>query len=239
MTFPSDAAVDERAELPAAAAGIGLVGLFGGGAGAAGLGVVTALLGLPALLRLVMSQAVLWGGLVGACVVVSRRYGTGDVRTDLGATLQPSDVVRGLVVSWIARVVAGILVLPFVLTHQRLGSNTRLFSRFDTGLGVFVVATIAVVGAPIVEELFFRGLLQRSLESSLGVGGAIAAQGALFGLAHVNPLLGVANVSLVLALAGVGVTFGVVANRYHRLGPTMAGHAWFNLAAVLAALGTR
>ncbi len=47
---------------------------------------------------------------------------------------------------------------------------------------------IAVVGAPLVEELFFRGLLLRSIEKRLGWVWAIVGSSVFFGLAHPQDL---------------------------------------------------
>ena len=53
-------------------------------------------------------------------------------------------------------------------------------------------------------------------------------QGALFGLAHVDPARGAGNIGLVLILGGVGVVFGGAAYLLRRIGPTMLAHAIFN-----------
>lgn len=229
---------DHSPVLPARAAAIGGIGIVVGLALSLGLSLFGALVGLSRIVRLVIGELGLWSGLLGACLVASRRYGSGRLRDDFGLRAQWSDLPRGAVISFIARYAAIIVALPFLLFSRRLVQpNDRLFHTFhgDTTAAI-VLALIAVVGAPFIEELFFRGLLQRSFRSRLGLRGAVALQAGLFGLAHLNPLLGVANFSIVFALAAVGVVQGATAARYRRLGPAIVSHACFNLVAVLVAL---
>jgi membrane protease YdiL (CAAX protease family) len=86
----------------------------------------------------------------------------------------------------------------------------------------------AVVLAPVVEELVFRGLLLRSLARVMRAPWAILIQAFLFGLLHLNPEAGIANLGLVVILTGVGAVFGTAAHRLGRIGPTIIAHAIFN-----------
>jgi membrane protease YdiL (CAAX protease family) len=94
---------------------------------------------------------------------------------------------------------------------------------------------VAVIGAPLVEELFFRGLLQRAFYPVLGGVGAVSAQALLFGVSHLNPALGSANFTVIAATAAAGVVFGLAARR-RRLPTAMVGHAVFNGVVVLVVL---
>jgi membrane protease YdiL (CAAX protease family) len=87
-----------------------------------------------------------------------------------------------------------------------------------------------VVGAPLIEEIFFRGMLLRSLATPV----AWVAQAAVFGAAHLSPAYGLGNVGVLVAIGVLGVILGATATRYRRLGPDIATHAWFNLVATLA-----
>ncbi|CAN5797997.1 hypothetical protein BH23GEM6_BH23GEM6_02400 [soil metagenome] len=53
--------------------------------------------------------------------------------------------------------------------------------------GRLMLAILAVGLAPLLEELFFRGLIQRSLERKWGIAGGIVAASALFALVHFMP----------------------------------------------------
>jgi len=86
------------------------------------------------------------------------------------------------------------------------------------------------VGAPIIEEIFYRGLLQRSLiKRGLPAGLAIGITSVVFGVSHFEALQ---LPGLVLA----GAVFGVLAHRSGRLGPAIAAHVGFNLVTVVALL---
>ena len=94
----------------------------------------------------------------------------------------------------------------------------------------------AVVGAPLIEELFFRGLLLRAFASRVPVVLAVVAQGLLFCLAHLTPTLGLANISVLAGTAAFGMLAGATAVWLRRLGANVVGHALFNLVAVVALL---
>jgi membrane protease YdiL (CAAX protease family) len=84
------------------------------------------------------------------------------------------------------------------------------------------------VGAPIVEELFFRGLVLRSLERRFGSTWAVALSSVLFGLAHPQPLPAKALVLVMVSLAALGALLATLAVRTGRLGPSIVTHAVFN-----------
>ena len=234
------APVDERVELPGRAAWYGLVGFVVGIVAGILLAVVSELLGLADFVSLLLNVIGLWTGLLGACWLASRRYGTGNIRHDYGLEFGLKDLSWGIVSSVGARVAGAIAVIPVVLAGDRfIGTNQGVFGEVSDSLpAFFVFAVIAVVGAPLVEELFFRGLLLRSLTTSVGIAGAIVIQAVLFGFAHFSPLLGLANVSVVTVITAAGVVFGVTAWK-RRVATSVAAHSFFNLVAVLVAFALR
>jgi membrane protease YdiL (CAAX protease family) len=82
-----------------------------------------------------------------------------------------------------------------------------------------VLAVIAIsASAPIVEEIFFRGLLYRSLRNRLPVLGAALIAGCLFGLVHIT--------GYPLVTLPVKAAFGVIACLlYERTGSLLPGIA--------------
>ena len=180
----------------------------------------------------------LWGGLLGACILVSRRYGTRSLRRDYRLLVRPVDLGIGALVALAALVVDS--VVGGVFLHSRFqGTNTQLLTgQRHNGAGFVVVTLIAAVGAPFFEELFFRGLLRTALRARLGPVGAIGVQAVLFGLAHFDGSTGWGNVSVVVAITGVGLILGYTAERSGRLGPGMIGHGLFNLVVAILTLTT-
>jgi membrane protease YdiL (CAAX protease family) len=231
---------DERVALPGRAAWYALAGFVVGIVAGILLAVASKALHLPDFLTLLLNIAGLWTGLLGSCWLASRRYGTGNLSQDYGLEFRGKDFSWGLVSSLAARFAGLIVVIPFVFGSRRfLGTNQGIFGEVRDSLPAFLIfAVIAVVGAPVVEELFFRGLLLRSLTTSTGIAAAIVIQALLFGVAHFSPLLGLANVSVMTVITAAGVIFGITAWK-RRVGTSVAAHSFFNLVAVLVAAAVR
>ena len=190
---------------------------------------------LPALL---VGQGTLWAGMAGSCWWASRRYGTGSVRRDFGAGARWVDLGWGFLAALGGRIAAGVLALAlFAVDHKLVGSNTGVFDRLRNDRAAFLaLAVLAAVGAPVFEELFFRGLLLRSLQTRLGAAGAVVVQALLFGLVHTQPTQGWQNVSIIATTGLLGGLLGFLAQHFRRLGPGMATHFFFNLVAVAVLL---
>jgi membrane protease YdiL (CAAX protease family) len=177
----------------------------------------------------------LWVPLVGATVVASTAFGTGSLRRDVGLAFEPADLWRGLLVGIVGIVAASAVQLALSPFDRLTGTNTNYIDdQTGTAVGAIVVALSTMVGAPFVEELFFRGLVQRGL-ARLGILAAVL-QAVIFGIIHVTPEEGLGNVGIILGVGTFGLVLGLAARRFGRLGPTMVGHAVFNAAAVVPML---
>lgn len=205
------------------------------------VGVVLAALALGAsersVLLLVLSAFALWSGLLFACIVAVRRYGTGSLH-DLGL-VRPrwSDVRTGLVTSVCARFAGAALavVLIQILPDESYAKGTSLLDQGRPSIAaMIVVGLIVVVGAPFFEELFFRGLVQGSLQPKVGARVAVVVQAVAFGAVHYQVGMGIGTFAITFAVVGVsGLLFGVLRWHTHRLAPGMFAHAAFNLVAVV------
>ena len=173
--------------------------------------------------------------LVGAALIASTAFGTGSLRRDCGLAFELGDLWRGALVGVVGLLAASAVQLALSPFPELTGTNTSYIEdQAGTAFGAFVVAFSTMVGAPIVEELFFRGLLQRAL-FSLGAGAAIV-QAVVFGFIHVTPEEGLGNVGIILGVGTFGLVLGLAARRFGRLGPSIVGHALFNAAAVIPLL---
>lgn len=102
------------------------------------------------------------------------------------------------------------------------------------GVPLLLVIAIAVVAAPVTEEVIFRGVLFRSLADRFGPWTGIVTSAAIFAAIHTEVLT-----SQPLALAGLFVIGGVLAYAYQRTGRLavpIIGHAAFNAASLGLAL---
>jgi membrane protease YdiL (CAAX protease family) len=144
----------------------------------------------------IVSLVGLWIGLLGAVVVATRlagredapqgpagegaaaagragRRGTGSVVRDYGFQLRPwPDIPLGILVGvasqYVLVPVAEAPLLPFVHhLSTRLGHPALSLTNHVYGPGLVVLALLVCVGSPVVEELFFRGLLLRALLGKL------------------------------------------------------------------------
>jgi membrane protease YdiL (CAAX protease family) len=98
-------------------------------------------------------------------------------------------------------------------------------------LVVFVVSTLVAVP---MEEIFFRGILQRSLEAVWHPGVAIAVASLLFVGVHANVTVGSGGEALVVGLFfGFGVVLGVAYYATENLFVPVIGHVVFNGAQTL------
>ncbi len=194
---------------------------------------VVAYVGLVALIGYGPSLAWWW--------FATKRWDAGSPVDAVGARPRWADLGWGPVI-WFATLCTQVFVGVFVLLFDvPLANNTDGVGELsaDRTYTIAIVLT-AVVAAPIVEELVFRGLVMRSLLSKLPVVVSILLQGVLFGVAHVDPVRGTGNVGLALILSGVGISLGGGAYLLRRIGPTMVAHAIFNgLVMLLILTGVR
>lgn len=196
----------------------------------AGKALVDALVdrGWPLVVYITISAVVSYGPSLAWLAYVRRRWGAGRLDT-VGWRFRWADLGWGPV-TWLAAIGVQLLLAVVVLVFDiPLSSNVESVSDADADRAYLVATAIAaVIAAPIVEELVFRGLVLRGLLSRIGPVTAIALQGVLFGVAHVDPVRGVGNVGLAVVLSGVGIVLGTAAYLTRRLGPVVIAHAIFN-----------
>ena len=180
----------------------------------------------------------LWSGLGAVAVLASKRKGTGSLAEDFGLWMESRDVFRGMVIGLACNLV---LVNGVVVLFQLLGPDVDVGQQSEnvtadaSGWRLGILAPFLIVGAPLIEELYFRGLLQRSLVRRFGVAIGIAGSAVAFGLVHASgDLDGYSVFALIAALASFGAVLGWLAHHYGRLGPGLVAHATFNLITVIA-----
>lgn len=184
--------------------------------------------GWPLVVYIAISAALSYGPSIGWLFYVRRRWGGGRFAST-GWRFRWIDLAWGPA-AWLSAIgIQLVLAAVVLLLDVPLSSNVDAISEADADRAYLVATAIAaVVAAPIVEELIFRGLVLRGLLSRLGPVLAIALQGVLFGVAHVDPVRGAGNVGLAVILSGVGVALGTAAYLTRRLGPSVIAHAIFN-----------
>ncbi len=182
----------------------------------------------PVIVYVVILATLGYGPSIAWGWYVRRRWGAGRFGS-LGWRFKWSDLGWGPV-TWMSAVCVQLVVGAVILVLDiPVSSNVDSATDLEADRAYLVATAVtAVIAAPIIEELVFRGLVMRGLLSRMGPVLAIGLQGVLFGVAHVDPIRGVGNVGLAMMLSGVGVAFGVSAYLTRRIGPTVIGHAIFN-----------
>lgn len=170
-----------------------------------------------------LSAALFYGVVLGVLLLIS--WGTD--RRELFALRRPESWPRALGLAAVALVaiwIAGAALAPFLdaTDEQGLVPDDWDSSRAGAFALFFVVVT---VGAPVVEELTYRGL-GFALLAPFGTWVAIVVTGVLFGLAH----------GLIVALPVLtifGIAIGWLRARTKSIYPPMLLHATFNGAALI------
>ena len=136
----------------------------------------------------------------------------------------------------ILSVLSTLLLGVFGIDTSELG-NTDMVTDMS-GFWLVFMAAGAVIAAPIVEELFFRGVVLKTATRTMSIVPGLIVTSLLFGFMHAQDSLA-STVYTVTSTAIVGLFLGILALKTKRLGPSIAGHAVFNfLGVTLALLGT-
>lgn len=145
--------------------------------------------------------------------------------------------LRGDVLRWTLIAVPVLAVMMGALQQVYLGlipvplDSLDPFNEIaDSALGRLSVAMLAVAVAPLLEEIFFRGLIQHPMERRWGPGAGILATASIFALVHVLPWI--FPLHLVL-----GIAFGWAVYATRSLWAGVVLHAGNNALAVFG-LGT-
>lgn len=176
-------------------------------------------------------QVPLWSGLIGAPWFASRRRGIGNLRADFGLAVRRTDPGWGLGMGVLLQLAVALVYSVVKVSECDLSGPARNLTDKANGIiGIPLLVLITVIGAPVVEELFFRGLVLRSL-TKRGLPGwaAVAVSAVVFAGFHFQP-------AQFAGLTVVGLGLGFLAYRTGRLGAGMIAHAAFNAVSVVALL---
>lgn len=207
-----------------------VAGIVGATVGASVAGAFTgAEVGEATLATSVGSLAGMWAVYLVAITATVRRRGSGGLVRDTGLRANPLDLAvgvgAGLVTSVIVvRLVYLMLELTAIVDDSdidELGEPAERLGDMASGPGFLVLALFVGIGAPIMEELFFRGFLQPAAIKRLGAPAGLVFTAVVFGAVHLQLLQ-------FPALAVFGLVLGLLTYHYRRLGPAIVAHMIFN-----------
>ncbi len=190
----------------------------------------------PYLIAVLLVPNVL--GFAGVPWIASRRKGIGRLAADYGLTGKGLDVAIGLGAGIVGLIAAGSVGLGIdaLLGAEEATSNVPVDSLGSTGEIVVFAFAIALV-TPVIEELFFRGLLYRSLlKRGRSVVRSTLITTAVFTLPHLTAAsTGTAVVSLSATIFTLGLAFNLAAHwTGNRLLAPIIAHMVINGTAVIA-----
>lgn len=189
----------------------------------------------PSIAAIAVASAAGWLAFAGALWWTSRSRGTGDVLADLAVRVRPIDVLAAPAGVLLQLVVVPLAYVPLrhywpdTFSNDQIEERARDLADKAHGFTTVVLVLVVVVGAPIVEELVYRGLLQRSVARAAGGLPALVVVSLWFAAIHFQP---VELVGLFLA----GMLFGGCTLLTGRIGPGMIAHAAFNAAGLALVL---
>ena len=113
-----------------------------------------------------------------------------------------------------------------VMMWEGVSNSTNQATIENIHMNPFVLITVTVIMAPIVEELVFRGILMGRVFNPDSIVGLILS-GLLFGLAHMPNSIGVW-----IVYAGMGFVLGIVYRKFQKLEYCIMAHMINNSIAV-------
>ena len=196
--------------------------------------VILALLEPPKEVTLIVGSIAPWIFLGGYPILITRLRGNGPV-IDLGLVLRRRDLTIGVVVGVAALLVAALLAwLTSLVAGTFTSAGGEVAQEISAGgnrVAMVAFAIVVALGAPVIEELAFRGLLFNALRKR-GVGAlwTIVITTVAFAVIHLEP-------TRIAVLLGIGALLGVLRWRTGAIGAGIVAHAMVNApAAVVFAL---
>jgi uncharacterized protein len=170
--------------------------------------------------------------------LATRRKGLGSLRDDFGLHLRPVDLAIGLgfgIGGLVGAAIVGSLV-DAAFDVDETTSNIPVDALSGPGEIVAFAVSVAII-TPLIEELFFRGLIYRSLlKRGASTVAAVGWTTVVFVVPHLTAAESFASlVSLTASLAVLGLSFQLACQvTGRRLGAPIVAHVVVNAAAVLA-----
>ena len=141
----------------------------------------------------------------------------------------------GILVRLAAGIVGGGVVLVLKDASNRPVNLPTQISTNLSGWGLVGFAIFAVIAAPVLEEFVFRGLLFRSIADRHGFWLGAVVSAVAFGAFHLlTPGNGLDVLALGITHVGTGFGLAWIYWKRQNLLASIAGHAIFNLIAVVA-----
>ena len=209
-----------------------LIGLVGSTIVAVAAGVGLFLMGASVAVQIIGGMTAPWLILAGWPILVTRLRGNG-ARIDLGLRLTWRDTgwaVLGAVVALVLSIAAVTITEVFVPEVTSAAGDAGEVLEESGFAAMAIFALLVMVGAPVVEELFFRGLMFSALRKrGLSTVLTIVVTAVVFAAFHLEPVR-------FLILLPTGLVLGWLRWRTGSTGAAMVAHGIVNAPGAIALL---
>lgn len=174
-----------------------------------------------------ISAAAMWMVFLGFVVNYSLRHGSGSPARDFRFSFTSTDLwgVPVGIASQLLLVNAVNYPLsriwPSTFDSSKVEARAKDLFHTAPGAWIAVLVVVVVIGAPLVEEMVYRGLVQQGLSASIDRRLALVATAVLFAAIHLQPV----EFPGLLAFA---LVLGICQYRTGRLGLGVVSHMAFN-----------
>lgn len=175
-------------------------------------------------------------GSFGTVWWLSRTSGSGSLAADVGLVVNASDW-WGVFAGMGLQMAVALITAPIVILLWPDGPPSQgvaeVAQSSETLLEQLAVLVVVAVGAPIIEEIIFRGMLLSILARSLSRWPAILVSAAIFAAIH---MFDPSAIAVVPGLFLIGIVLGYVAMMRGDLSLAIAMHSGLNLLAAVTLL---
>jgi membrane protease YdiL (CAAX protease family) len=175
-----------------------------------------------------------WVAYLVGCYAASKRSGSGDPVEDYAIRARAIDVI-GVPIGILTQLVLVPLVYiplreiwPDTFSEDRLSQTAQKLADRASGGTMVLLVVMVCIGAPVVEEIVYRGLLQRSFAARTSNVVAWLVASAWFALIHFRAVE-------YPGLFAFALVTGACLMFTDRLGMSMATHVAFNVTGLLLA----
>ncbi|MBC7517332.1 MAG: CPBP family intramembrane metalloprotease [Microbacteriaceae bacterium] len=188
----------------------------------------------PGLGSVALGYGVVWIPLLTAVAFVTSTRGADSFCDSVGAKFRPIDLLWGISVGLLLRVFANVVA---VVVTGHLPSPAVSLNSPEFGIIYFLTSIVApIIIAPVVEELFFRGLVLRAIfdrnrHRPLFSYKALLAliSSTFFAVMHLTQETTTTRILVTgITLFGFSIATSILSMSTRRLGGSIVAHAVFN-----------